>query len=289
MWNPISAIGSGIKKIGRSISGLGDESDSAKQQRAMMEEQAGKAGGFADQSQQGVSALGAEAQAQRDYLRRLAGGQDSVSAEQLRQGLAQNVAAQRSMAAGASPSMAPMAARTAAIQSARLGSGMAGQQAVAGLMERQQAQKALAEMILQQRQQDLQGALGGRQTAIGGYGGVKPEGSFLDKWGGAITGAATLGAKLSDERTKEGVRDGDKAANAALDALKAKSYRYKDPANGKGREVGIMAQNLEDAGLGHAIVETPKGKMVNGAALATSSAAMLAALNRRVRKLEGDE
>src|SRR5262249_11352646 len=168
IWNPFS---------------WGDESDSAKQKREDLRNQAAASSAFAEQAQRGLATLSDETSQQRNFLRdlatgkgaaleplqRLASGQDSISAEQLRQGLQQNVAAQRSLAAGAAPANAAMAARTASIQAARLGSGMAGQQAIAGLQERQQAQQALSqerqqaqsaltEMLMQQRQQELQAA-----------------------------------------------------------------------------------------------------------------------------------
>ncbi len=277
-----------FKKLGNRLNPLswGDESESAQEQRRQLEGQAGAAGAFADQAQQGYGALGGEAAQQRDYLRRLALGQDSVSAEQLRQGLQQGLATQRSLAAGAAPANAAGAARTAAIQSARLTSGMAGQQAIAGLQERQAAQQALAKMLLEQRQQELQAALNSRQTAIGGYGTVKPEGSFLDKYGGAITGAAAIATK-SDRRAKKDIRKADHAANRAIDGLRAYTFAYKDKKDGARPELGVMAQDLEKAGLRHAVIDTPQGKLVHGAKLATTNTAMLAALGRRVAKLEG--
>lgn len=174
-----------------------DQSQQATDQIANQNDQGNRSSDFADTGQQGFGQLGTEAAAQRAALQRLATGQDSYSAEQLRQGLGQNVAAQRSMAAGGAPSSAPMMAMIASQNAARLGSGLAGQQALAGIAERQAAQKALADMILQQRQQDLQAALQGRATAVNAYGGVKPEGSFLDKITPLITagmGVASMAA-----------------------------------------------------------------------------------------------
>ncbi len=264
---------------------LGESKDQANL-RDTQRAQADAASKFAGQGEEGFGKLGAEATAQRDYLRRIAGGQDSVSAEQLRQGLMQNQAAQRSMAAGAAPGNAAMAARTAAMQSARLGSGLAGSQAVAGLQERQQANNALAELIMQQRQQELNAALGSRQNANAALGAYKPEQSAAQKYGPAIIGA--LGGILSDKRTKTEIKDGDKAANAALDGLRAYTFKYKDQRNGKGTQTGVMAQDLEKAGLGHAVMETPAGKMVHSGKLAASNTAMVAALAKRVKKLEGE-
>lgn len=128
------------------------------------------ASGFAGGTQEQFGQLGGEATTERDYLRRIARGEESVSAIQLQQALQQNQAAQQSMAAGARPGGAAMAARTAAMTAGRQGAGLAGQQAVAGIQERQQAQQALANMLMQQRQQELQATLGSRGQAIGGFG-----------------------------------------------------------------------------------------------------------------------
>ena len=289
-YNPVDwargAVNAGSKAIDW-IGGLGDESDSTQQKRADLNNQGGMASVFADQGQQGYGAMSAEAQQARDYLRRLASGQDSVSAEQLRQGLQQNVAAQRSMAASASPQNAAMAARTAMMNTGRLGAGMSGQAALAGLQERQQAQQALNQAILGARGQDLQAALGSRQNAIAGYGGVTPEGSWLDKWANPIAGGLGAAAKFSDKRLKKDIKGGDDNANEAIKNLRAYSYKYRDKKLGKDREVGILAQDLEKAGLKHTIIETPRGKAVHGAALATANTAMLSALGKRVEKLEG--
>lgn len=177
------------------IKHIGDESQSTVQKRDDLNNTGNAANAFANTGEQGYGAMTAEAQQSRDYLRRLASGQESVSAEQLRQGLQQNVAAQRSMAASAAPQNQAMAARTAAMQAGRLGAGMSGQAAIAGLQERRDAQKALADMIMGQRQQDLQAALGSRQNAVGAYGGVTPDKSWLEKYGGAIAAGAGMAAK----------------------------------------------------------------------------------------------
>jgi len=255
--------------------------------RANLTAQGTAAGTFADQAQAGYGQLGAEAQQVRDYLRGVASGQQSISAEQLRQGLQQNLAAQRSMAASAAPQNQAMAARTAAIQGGHLAAGMSGQAALAGLQERRDAQSQLGQMLLQQRGQDAQVAVGSRGNAISGFGGVTPQGSWLERYANPIGSGIGAAAKLSDKRTKTDIEGGDKEANAAIDGLRAYTYRYKDPKNGKDNELGIMAQDLEKSGLKHTVMETPKGKMINGAALATSNTAMIAALGKRLKKLEG--
>ena len=135
--------------------------------------QSGAAGRFATQGEQGYGRMTGELDADREFLRRLRAGQNSISAEQLRQGLQQNLAGMQSMAAGARPGMQPMAARTAMIQGARLGGGLAGQQALAGIAERNAAAAQLANMNIQQRGQDMQVGLGGRQNALQGFLGLE--------------------------------------------------------------------------------------------------------------------
>ncbi len=264
----------------------GADSGSTIRQRENLNESGNQASDFADQGQAGYAQMGAESAASRDFLRQQASGQHSVSAEQLRQGLQQNLASQRSMAASASPNNSAMASRTAAIQGNRAAYGMSGQQAQAGLVERQNAQAALSDMILKQRQQDAQVALGSRGNAIEGYKGVAGEKSDVEKWAGPVAGGFMA---MSDRRVKADIEDGDAKAKRTLEGLKAYSYRYKDEKHGKGKQFGPMAQEMEKAGLGHAVEDTPDGKAVNGAKTALSSLALTAALARRVSKLEGDE
>ncbi len=280
-----SSLGNWLGGAWNSLSHATDESPSAKAQRDALNQQAAAGGAFADQGQTQFGTMGVQGQQNIDALRQTANGQNSVSAEQLRQGLQQNLAGQRSMAASASPGNSAMAARTAATQMGRMGSGLAGQQAVAGLQERNQAQQNLTGAIQGLRGQDLQAALGGRQAAIAGYGGVKPEGSEVEKWAGPIMGAASIYAK-SDRRLKTDIKDGDDEARKITDALKSYMFSYKNEKHGKGARVGVMAQDLEKAGLGHAVIDQPDGKAIHSGHLAASNTAMIAALGRRLSKVE---
>lgn len=265
----------------------GDEEE--RQRKELLLDQANKAGGFADSGEKEFGELGAESAGARAALLRRANGEDSLSAEQLRQGLQQQVAQQRSMAASAQPGSGPMAARTAAIQSGRASSAMSGQAAMAGIAERAAAQKAYADFLQQQRQQALNATLGGRGTAVQGYGSGNvgaPEKSAAEKFGPAIMGG--LKAVFSDRRLKRKVDEvSDEDGKAILDGLKAYRYDYKDEKHGKGRQFGPMAQDLERVGLKHAVIDTPRGKMVDGGRLALSATALVAALGKRVSKLEG--
>lgn len=263
----------------------------------------------------GYEQRGQEAAAQRagmqglsDQYGRIAGGQQSVSAEQLRQGLMQNQGAQMSMAAGASPSNQAMAARTAAMTTSRLGAGLAGQQAVAGLQERQQAMGQQAQLqamiqqgILGQRGQDVQASLGGQQNSLAGYGGIEDNRTrrYMAAAGaptpgeqmlGAAGGVAGLAASLSDRRAKKNIADGEEEADELVKALRAKTWEYRDPEQpgaGPGRFLGGMAQDIEKTRAGKAIVrDTPRGKMIDGGRLAAALAAAMPGIDKRISKLE---
>jgi hypothetical protein len=263
-----------------------DDSKSQRQQRNDMNLQGAESGAFADDAQTAFINQRGAADALKAQMANQAAGRNLISAEQLRQGLQQNLAAQRSMAASAAPRDAAMAARTAAIQAGRLGSGMSGAAAVAGMQEAANARDSLANLLTQQRQQELQASLGARQNAIGAFGGVKPEGSTLDKWGSAIIGGIGAGAQLSDRRAKMDIRDGSKESENIVNGLKSFSYRYKDRKHGEGPQLGVMAQDLERVGLKHAVRNTPEGKAVDGARLSTANTALIASLGERLSKLE---
>jgi len=262
----------------------GVESD----RKRLLQAQAGSAGGFADRAQSSYDYYGNQLVPAIADLRAQATGQNSISALQLGQGLQQNQANQLSMAAGAAPQNASMAARTAALQSARLGYGMSGQQAVAGLQERNQAQQQYAGLLQGLRGQELQGVLGSRSAAIGGYGASNagtPAPSMLQQYG-PMAAAGLAAIAMSDRRLKTDIRDGEKDADASLKGLRAHFFRYKDAKHGAGARVGVMAQDLEGAGLKHAVVETPAGKAIHGGHLATALAAMLPGIDKRLSTLE---
>lgn len=132
-------------------------------------------------------------------LQSLASGQDSVSAEQLRQGLQQAQAQQMSMAAGAAPQNQAMAARNAMMNAGNLASGMMGQQAMAGLQERQAALNALSQLQLQQSGQNLEGAGQFGQLSNSGYGTdlQNPQKTWGSLVGGSLGGIAGAAAKFA--------------------------------------------------------------------------------------------
>jgi hypothetical protein len=88
--------------------------------------------------------------------------------------------------------------------------------------------------------------------------------------GGAMgkIGSAWL-AGLSDKKLKKKVKSAKPRATREdvgelLDSLRAYNYEYKKEEYGKGRRLGIMAQDLEKTKLGKkAVVDTPVGKVVD--------------------------
>jgi hypothetical protein len=262
-----------------------------------IDRQAYASGQFAGMGEGGYGQMTREMARDRDYLRGQVRGQNSVSAEQLRQALAQQQGQQMSMAAGARPGSAPMAARTAMMNMSRQGSAMAGNQAMAGIAERNAAAQNLAQINQAQRGQDINVALGARQNALGGYQALENARTqrYMADMGVPSTGERLLGAGagiagmalMSDRRLKKNIRSGDDAAARLLKALRATAYDYKDEHDGKGSQLGIIAQDLERGGLTSAVIDTPRGKAVHGGKLAAALAATLPGIDKRIAKLEG--
>jgi hypothetical protein len=157
-------------------------------------------------NQAGINGTAAGMQNTIGGLQAIANGQNSVSAMQLQQGLQQNQAQQMSMAASATPQNQAMAARNAMLNAGNAASGMMGQQAVAGLQERNQAygqlanaQQNLGQLQTTQSGQNMQGALGAYGASNGAYGNIM--GNPQKTWGslalGALGGAAAAGAKFA--------------------------------------------------------------------------------------------
>lgn len=101
------------------------------------------------------------------------------------------------------------------------------------------------------------------------------------------------GRSYSDENLKENVEYSDKDVTSFLNRIKPASYDYKEevknsPLASKDRQLGVMAQDLEKSKLGkEAVSDTPSGKIVDYKDLQPKMLASLAALNERLKKIEG--
>jgi hypothetical protein len=118
--------------------------------------------------------------------------------------------------------------------------------------------------------------------------------SSMEQLGGLVQTVAPIAMMaMSDRGLKKNVRsakDKDLLSSVEIDGflgtLSPKQYNYKDKNHGEGKQVGIMAQDLEKTQLGKQMVEnTPEGKQVNfgkGLGLVMASQARL---NERLNKV----
>ncbi|NJO18787.1 MAG: hypothetical protein HC838_00185 [Spirulinaceae cyanobacterium RM2_2_10] len=93
-------------------------------------------------------------------------------------------------------------------------------------------------------------------------------------------------AAFSDEEVKEDVQDFD--PSDFLDNLTSVKYRYKNPKMGEGKQVGVMAQDIEKE-VPQMIHDTPEGKIVDYNKAGGPILASMASLHDRLKKLEGVE
>lgn len=241
-------------------------------------------GGFADDAQASYGQTSEQMDAMQAQLAARAQGQGLVAPSQMRAALGQIYGQQASAVASASPRNSPMLARQAMIEGGLANMAAANQGAIAGAQEQQQAQLALGQLLAQRRALDAQAVLQARGAAQQTYAqNAERDKGFLGKYGGAIASGLAL---FSDRNLKADIQRDDGAA-AALSRVGSYSYRYRDGKHGgRGRQRGIMAQDLERAGLGHAVIDTPAGKVVHGAKLAATAAAGVGELARRIEVLE---
>lgn len=130
------------------------------------------------------------------------------------------------------------------------------------------------------------GAIAGFNMGSGGNeGGSGSKGSGNT---GQSLGAMGLGALgLSDKNEKENIKDVD--ASQFLDNLNGYEYEYKDKNVDDGKQIGIMAQDLEKVAP-QAVVESENGtKMVDQSKLTGPILASLADLHKRLKKEEQDD
>lgn len=98
----------------------------------------------------------------------------------------------------------------------------------------------------------------------------------------------TVASMFSDERGKENIESFD--PGEFLDSLTGYKYDYKDKKHGEGKQVGVMAQDLEKTEAGSKmVVNTPEGKVVEYAKAGPAILASLAELNKKVKKMEEGE
>lgn len=110
--------------------------------------------------------------------------------------------------------------------------------------------------------------------------------------GNVMSTAGTVGAAMvSDERQKKNIKGGEKEMREFVENLDPYSYEYKDTSiegTAPGKRYGILAQALEKSAAGKSIVmNTPEGKKVDVAQGLGVALAAMAAMNKRLNKIEG--
>jgi hypothetical protein len=258
----------------------------------------------------------AQSDATRNQQQQLAGmlmqqasGQRQGAGEMAVQRQANNAMANQTSAAQMSRGAnAALAQRNASRANADIGVNAAGQAGIAQMQDQQSAQNQLGGLLGTQRQQDI-GVAGANQqsqlaqqqqqlAALAQMLGVdqatlqadlekrKLQAEDKGSAGSLAQGFGTMMA-MSDRDAKTDISDADVEVDRILLNLEPKAYSYKDEKHGKGRRVGIMAQDLERTELGASIVEeTPEGKMLDVNKALSLALAAVARLDARVRELE---
>lgn len=93
---------------------------------------------------------------------------------------------------------------------------------------------------------------------------------------------------VSDERAKKNIQPGDSATEDMLSNLASAIFEYKNKGNGEGRQLGVMAQDLEKSKLGKEMVDEEDGtKYIDFKKGMSSILSAQANLHKRLSQLEG--
>lgn len=239
-----------------------------------------------------------------DQLQQQARGEGPLAGARLRQAQNRNLA--QTLAAAQAQGASPLATRNFLQMRGQSSRDLA----ELGQQEQLQAQQALASQLAAQGE-------GARQDITQGFGiaraPVDMGASFESQryqgdvarqqmiknqqnaiLGGLLGAAGQAGGALitkSDMNSKKDIKPADDKIQAFLDALQAKQFAYKEPESAgakDGKQIGIMAQDLEKSSLGSTLVkDTPAGKMVDTAHGFGAVLAAQANLNARLKALEG--
>lgn len=110
---------------------------------------------------------------------------------------------------------------------------------------------------------------------------------------GAVANVGAAFAKASDIRVKTDIEDGGNKVREMMDELTPYEYDYigKFAEQSPERQVGVMAQDLEESDLGQQFVEEDVDgvKKVDYGKMGSTQLSMIADLHRRLKELEGKE
>jgi hypothetical protein len=118
-----------------------------------------------------------------------------------------------------------------------------------------------------------------------------PYQGYVNNPGVTATGGQSVGAGMgsvvtSDENLKDVAGPAQRSLEHFLGSIGAHNYTYKDPRDGVGMFTSPMAQELEKTELGkQAVINTPRGKMVDYARLGGVNLAAASVLHREQKRL----
>ena len=216
----------------------------------------------------------------KELQNRMAGGSPSIAdistQQNVQQGLGATLGAINS-ARGTSPGLR---ARLGAQASQDAQNEIARQGTLAKLQEQNQNVANIANVI-----QGAQAAQMGREQMIStaDQAAKQNRANVIAGGGQALASLAVM----SDENTKKQIEPSDGKARDFLEVIKPKVYEYKNEANGEGKQLGIIAQDLEKSELGKAMIkETPEGKQVDFGKGFGAVLAAVAEINQKLNEIE---
>lgn len=173
-------------------------------------------------------------------------------------------------------------------------------QAQSDMQNRAMQQQQLNEQFAQKQQTARKGFfrnMGDALTSGMSEGLAFMSGGGIDDVAGAFAGGmgkAAGSGMMSDENNKEDVSFSAKEVSDLFRAMQPASFEYSEevadlPGAGRGRRLGVMAQDVESAGpVGESMVmETPAGKMLDKDALLSALLAQGANLQKEVDQVKG--
>jgi hypothetical protein len=150
--------------------------------------------------------------------------------------------------------------------------------------------------LYQQQFQNEMAKAGAQNQATGNLAGMYAQQAGAQAQADAATiGALAQGGAMlaSDVRVKTDIEEGSRSVRDMLDELQPYEYDYKDEIKEdpsmEGRQLGVMAQDLEDSDLGQEFVQEDMDgvKRVDYGKMGSTQLAALADLHQRLKKLEG--
>jgi hypothetical protein len=213
---------------------------------------------------------------------------------QLKEYESQMLARQNAIASGQTPLVATQEAQNAAQSTAASARGLANPALAARAASQQVTQEGLAAAMRERQMADqmiAQQAAAQRGVALQQAGmNQQAEQAYRGQALGAVSGIGQTAAALSDENMKKDIKPGNAAKDleAFVGALKSYDFKYKDPSKpgaSKGKQSGVMAQDLEESDIGkQAVMDTENGKMVDYNKLMPAMLASIVELNKKLKK-----